>query len=203
MKRRSMSAPRELQQSASDYAVLSSNRYHVLPQHMFSGHKSEFRALLPHRKPTLRLRAPRPPNWHYHIERQYEELYEPSPTRKKAKLRAARLNLGRLKQGKAESTHDLVFPTEVESGRVTSRPDSSRSHVRTTSRGSRCGDVISRAESLLAVEKENTSKILQGYKRKSHQRLAANADLMHIFTESNRKLVQRPASRTLKRVMLL
>ena len=190
-----MSAPRELQQSGSDYAVLSANRYHVLPQHMFSGHKSEFRSLLPHRKPTLRLRAPRPPKWHYHIEREYEDLYDPSPTKKKAKLRAARLNLGLIKHGKTESSQDFVFPTEVETGRVSSGPNSSRSqyiHMRAvSSRGgvsNRCGDVISRAESLLAAEKENTSKILQGYKRRSHKRIANNAE---VFSEVNHS---RPSS---------
>jgi len=172
MKRRSNSVPRDL--LGSECQQPSSSRIHLLPAPMFSGHKAEFRSLLPHRKATLRMRAPKPPHWHYHIERQYEDLYEPSPSHKKAKLRAARFNIG-LSRPRKLSEKNFFFVTEAESS------NSNRSlHLRSCSSRTRCSEVISRAESLLAAEKENTSRIMSGYRRVQGGRIAGNRELLQI-----------------------
>ena len=173
MKQRSNSVPRDLQLPENPASV--SSRCHLLPGPMFHGHKAEFRSLLPHRKATLRLRAPRPPHWHYHIEKQYEDLYEPSPTRKKAKLRAARLKLPGTKAVNSEK--NLLFVTEMEHG-SSSRSLQPRSYSSRVS--SRCGDLITRAEALLNAEKENTSRILNGYRRIQGGKIAGNRELRQI-----------------------
>lgn len=140
-----MSIPRQQLCDAGGSAV--SARFQLLPRNMFQGHRAEFRGLLPAHKPRLRLRASRFP--HSHVEKSYDELYDPAPDRKKAKLRAARLHIGL-----AHSIEEYA----------------QRRHSLTPSiRGKLAERVVCYTSDCFNCEKENTSRLMSEYKRRAYK----------------------------------
>lgn len=136
-------------------------RVNLIPRLMFAGHNPHLMRLLPKRKATIRMRAEE--RSHVHVSKAYEELYDLSPSKKKEKLRTARLSYRSLATHRSSSTSRCsVFPTEL------SRQSSLKPGLRLTgSRASqRCEEVMQRAGSLLVLEKENTQRVLNDLERR-------------------------------------
>lgn len=143
----------------SENAVCYSRRFNLIPRLMFAGHSAELQALLPARKPTLRLRASALFRSHVHVSRCYDALYDLSPRRKKTKLLTARLfPSSPLLRSSTLSRKDLLFPTETV---MSARSPAQFSQNRPCSMLSRhrCSQIITRVEEVYMAEKENTCRI--------------------------------------------
>lgn len=158
MKGRRCSVGRECTPTLSDNGAYCSHRVNLIPRLMFTGHSAELQSLLPHRKPTIRTRANA--RTHLHVPRCYDDLYDLSPRKKKAKLREARLcSRSSLLRSTSVPRRELLFSTETPLPKHSLRAASVLSHTSAFRSSELITEVITKASALFATEKENTIKI--------------------------------------------